>query len=1555
MASYSQIAQDSFSQPRENGTTKEYRFTFNKKDGSSQSYTVPMIDDVEIKHGDRSDSVEKPIKNSECNFKIKGLETEPLLDEISGAGLRVIRLTVENVGDSRTLFEGYVHKTFQTKTMYEDVQGLDVRCIGAINDLSGIDPDDTNDLTIGQLAGKIDTLIDLDRSVDLYTSLHHDGQSASDPLPEKLKITREEDAVGYDDDAKFVDVIKNVMAASGWQIFQKDGRLIIADLYDRFNSSSSLNKHEDDGSGNYSNTSEDVEFSLDETNVIHGGQVEEQEDVSSFTQQFVMNRRSTFWTDPTYFALSEGQTKINEFDRGLVLAGEVVRMNLEGQLVSNTTPGENDPVSGEFDYLEIKLTDLITGDVWYYDIETDEWVNGDTDFTESFDFDGGEEQDEAPFSFDNYNLSAAPEDVEVAEFVVTAKCELTIDSGDAISVLECQFDEMVYSFVDLDSFHSLAHKYIATGNGEIPNDLSRDVLIGDIEQYSAAQVFQYSPSGSSSFEGTTLWVSPTGNDTLPAVVAERVGTITVGKGVRFTVEIRDLDPISLLNVFKIIDNDGNVRTCFPIEIKHRLFAGYYHIRLTEVRDGVESTSDNYSLDTAGTSTGTNSSPSTGGGASDHGDLSGLGDPSDHPWALQTNANNAELPDARQNLGLQIGTDVQAHDADLDTIAALTPSEDDILIADENGQWTAGAIDPASFLATETDQGVVFYDADEGSFDTDADLTFEDDLLSTPAISVNGQNLFPDGGEQALGTPDSPTWDGLTSNDTAHLDAFYSTPYLSTFKNNNQTTVVREANAPLGNDGWYKVGKIMEDGEQGKVYIEVLGLSRSFGGELGGEQDLPDTWVIMAEKWSSGDPYISYYQKNSNDQTSEGRFIITKEGDDYILYIYHDRYGDFTVKASITGRNMTYPEFGFDAQSSAPDAGVIYDSNDHDSVVRFHIGDLEANKGTFRDTLTGADAVFSDEVEVNGIIDANDDIILDDADTNISTDTFASGFAGNGLAFLNDGDWNGTLDNLTVRQRLRVYELLINQVRATNGSLVVTSATKTGREDDLGFSPVEQLGGTLDWTSSDPFWTESDQYWYRTYRVYIEENQLVPFVEDDLIISQRFTGGGTYVVEGTVINVENGAEDPTDNSTRRYFDMNITADSDVPTSGMDFVRWGNLSDPDRQGVLYFTSDDEDAPYMDIVYGMDSHAKRNASGTVKGRIGRLDGIIDPDFPTLDGNQTNEFGVYINGGYFNNVEVRGTITVLDENASNAATKDYVDNATSASGNQIIRSDSEPSERTDGSPLVEGDMWEDTDASSSDDRSTSMWDGSDWVEPFTVINGAQIATESIAASSIDVTDLFAQDVTINSGGSISAESGAYSLTDDAIVVNTGGGYRSAEFFLDSEGQRMSLGDGLYMEYINGEGHLFYDAIGDIIYSKDQQADYSSDSEVGTINSDEWETVADLGDEEEQYKFAKDFEAKFGINEIKVTADIRRTISGDATSSSSVELLIRVNGQTGASTSVTTSSSTTVSATISGLSLTPENIYTVEVGMRVTAVSGGDFGEARGHVNDRIVVRGST
>lgn len=244
------------------------------------------------------------------------------------------------------------------------------------------------------------------------------------------------------------------------------------------------------------------------------------------------------------------------------------------------------------------------------------------------------------------------------------------------------------------------------------------------------------------------------------------------------------------------------------------------------------------------------------------------------------------------------------------------------------------------------------------------------------------------------------------------------------------------------------------------------------------------------------------------------------------------------------------------------------------------GDIRASTSVITQELTGAGASTSVSL-TNG--------------TGFKSSQYASGFAGNGWRIYRQNDstkaeWE--VDNLTVRGTLSVYELLIQQIRATNGSIFVSAAAK-----------IESVSGTGPYTlivegnDANPSAGVLQDY--------------APFAVGDVIRAQRVslgtsTGPSTLVwqsdltVTGTN-SVVNGTANP------RAFTATLRSGSTAPAAGMEYVRLGNTTNAERQGAVYLTADDTGAPFIDIVDGIASHADWGAAGKVKSRIGRLNGIL------------------------------------------------------------------------------------------------------------------------------------------------------------------------------------------------------------------------------------------------------------------------------------------------------------------------------------------------------------
>lgn len=230
------------------------------------------------------------------------------------------------------------------------------------------------------------------------------------------------------------------------------------------------------------------------------------------------------------------------------------------------------------------------------------------------------------------------------------------------------------------------------------------------------------------------------------------------------------------------------------------------------------------------------------------------------------------------------------------------------------------------------------------------------------------------------------------------------------------------------------------------------------------------------------------------------------------------------------------------------------------------------------------------------------VVLTDGKTISGSGTFASGFTGSGWRIDQNVSYasqsTAEFDNLVVRGLLRVYELVINKIRVSRGSMIVSPGGGKVRS-------VTSLGGS-------------------SYSVDFEDSH--GLVANDLLRAQKFTGSGTYQSLMTVASV-------TDSDT-----VTATLNSgSAPAAGYEYAVIGNTSNTSRQGGLFLTADDSGAPFMDVYDGVAAHADFNTNGKTKARLGRLTGITDPFFGTLDGH-----GLWTNRAWLNGAFINGSLVI-------------------------------------------------------------------------------------------------------------------------------------------------------------------------------------------------------------------------------------------------------------------------------------------------------------------------
>ena len=185
------------------------------------------------------------------------------------------------------------------------------------------------------------------------------------------------------------------------------------------------------------------------------------------------------------------------------------------------------------------------------------------------------------------------------------------------------------------------------------------------------------------------------------------------------------------------------------------------------------------------------------------------------------------------------------------------------------------------------------------------------------------------------------------------------------------------------------------------------------------------------------------------------------------------------------------------------------------------------------------------------------------------------------------------------EHYQFIELLINEIRATNGSLFVSSVAKLDS-----YSAPD--ANTVYLKFEDP-----------------EGNDLCPFLENDIIMTQRVDLDSTTIVKRLVYAVQSVTGSSVTASNSGY---DFPADTGAPAKGDAWVRIGNTTNTSRQGTVYMTSDDSNSPFIDTINGVASWADWTNSTKLKVRMGKLSGITTDNFGSL-----TDYGLYAKGGVY------------------------------------------------------------------------------------------------------------------------------------------------------------------------------------------------------------------------------------------------------------------------------------------------------------------------------------
>lgn len=234
---------------------------------------------------------------------------------------------------------------------------------------------------------------------------------------------------------------------------------------------------------------------------------------------------------------------------------------------------------------------------------------------------------------------------------------------------------------------------------------------------------------------------------------------------------------------------------------------------------------------------------------------------------------------------------------------------------------------------------------------------------------------------------------------------------------------------------------------------------------------------------------------------------------------------------------------------------------------------------------------------------------------ISSERFIPGLMGEGMKLYKaiNGDWNLEIDNAVVRKAMTIFELIISKVRAVNGGLVISSAN--GR--------VKSISET----SGDPAY----------YVLGIEGD--MTFVADDLVRCQVYTSGHVKYYWVPVASV---------NDDSILILKSVFPNGTTPAVGDDLVQMGNLTNPNRQGILYLTASEDGKPRISVLDGVNS---TSLAGKNKVILGCLDGMTDTDFPA--DLQPSGYGLYAMNCFLKGIFILRNGKSIEQEFSNIATE--------------------------------------------------------------------------------------------------------------------------------------------------------------------------------------------------------------------------------------------------------------------------------------------------------------
>ena len=207
---------------------------------------------------------------------------------------------------------------------------------------------------------------------------------------------------------------------------------------------------------------------------------------------------------------------------------------------------------------------------------------------------------------------------------------------------------------------------------------------------------------------------------------------------------------------------------------------------------------------------------------------------------------------------------------------------------------------------------------------------------------------------------------------------------------------------------------------------------------------------------------------------------------------------------------------------------------------------------------------------------------------ISSPNFRDGFSGEGFKMWLDenGLSHLTVDTLTARQRMVIYEMLISKIRSVNGELWVSAANGT----------IAKV-------------VERDN----DFEITLEDDNM--FVVGDYMRCQVFSSAESRSYWVEISGVDGG----------RLYIAKSEFEDVLPQEGDDIILCGSKKNG-RQNAIHISATDDGQPRIDILSGIST---KSLDGCLRTRLGNLNGIKDSHFEEA-GVKVQGYGLYSDNAF-------------------------------------------------------------------------------------------------------------------------------------------------------------------------------------------------------------------------------------------------------------------------------------------------------------------------------------